>query len=243
MGFVQAGLASFLVGWGQITSWKKYLAFESGGENAHLAADGSPCTDFPNLFLSLSCKTVVTNIRKRPDFCATGQWEVVTQRDGKEETAVFDAVMICSGHHIYPNLPLDHFPGKLRVCNSSTTMQTGTHLLFKCFFPAKNAFPALKSVFSLGVLLTVGSVQESKTCFLRKKTQYTNCDKAGTLLLEVMLVFPGKNDLSVSFNRSFFTKEFHKTLLLAFFHSFLYKKLCTFYHTCVYRHIIEKNSR
>lgn len=140
---------------------------------------------------------MVTNIRKRPDFCATGQWEVVTQRDGKEETAVFDAVMICSGHHIYPNLPLDHFPGKLRVCNSSTTMQTGTRLPFKCFFPAKNAFPALKSVFSLGVLLTVGSVQESKTCFLRKKTQYTNCDKAGTLLVEVMLVFPGKNDFRV----------------------------------------------
>ncbi|NWZ22045.1 FMO3 monooxygenase, partial [Asarcornis scutulata] len=71
-----------------------------------------------DLLRHIRFKTVVTNIRKRPDFRATGQWEVVTQRDGKEETAVFDAVMICSGHHIYPNLPLDHFPGieKFKGC-------------------------------------------------------------------------------------------------------------------------------
>ncbi|XP_074008830.1 flavin-containing monooxygenase 3-like isoform X2 [Numenius arquata] len=57
--------------------------------------------------------TLVTKVKKRPDFSVTGQWEVVTQRDGKEETAVFDAVMVCSGHHVYPNLPLAEFPGKL----------------------------------------------------------------------------------------------------------------------------------
>lgn len=71
-----------------------------------------------DLLRHIHFKTLVTKIRKRPDFRATGQWEVVTQRDGKEEAAVFDAVMICSGHHIYPNLPLDHFPGieKFKGC-------------------------------------------------------------------------------------------------------------------------------
>uniref|UniRef100_G3USR9 Flavin-containing monooxygenase n=2 Tax=Meleagris gallopavo TaxID=9103 RepID=G3USR9_MELGA len=65
--------------------------------------------------------TMVTKIRKRPDFSATGQWEVVTRRDGKEEAAVFDAVMICTGHHVYPNLPLAHFPGKLNELDSAIT--------------------------------------------------------------------------------------------------------------------------
>ncbi|NXE04196.1 FMO3 monooxygenase, partial [Lophotis ruficrista] len=63
-------------------------------------------------------KTLVTKIKKRPDFSVTGQWEVVSQRDGKEETAIFDAVMVCSGHHVYPNLPLTDFPGiqKFKGC-------------------------------------------------------------------------------------------------------------------------------
>uniref|UniRef100_A0A8C8S6H1 Flavin-containing monooxygenase n=1 Tax=Pelusios castaneus TaxID=367368 RepID=A0A8C8S6H1_9SAUR len=56
-------------------------------------------------------KTVVSNIKKRPDFSVTGQWDVVTKQGGKEESAVFDAVMVCSGHHVYPNFPSDCFPG------------------------------------------------------------------------------------------------------------------------------------
>ncbi|NXK52088.1 FMO3 monooxygenase, partial [Chauna torquata] len=62
-----------------------------------------------DLLRHIRFKTLVTKIKKCPDFCARGQWEVVTERDGKEEVAVFDAVMICSGHHVYPNLT--HFPG------------------------------------------------------------------------------------------------------------------------------------
>lgn len=42
----------------------------------------------------------------------TGQWEVISEKDGKQESTIFDAVMICSGHHVYPNLPTDSFPGK-----------------------------------------------------------------------------------------------------------------------------------
>ncbi|XP_062437033.1 flavin-containing monooxygenase 3-like [Rhea pennata] len=63
-------------------------------------------------------KTLVTKIKKRPNFSVTGQWDVVTEKEGKEETEVFDAVMICSGHHVYPNLPVAHFPGiqKFKGC-------------------------------------------------------------------------------------------------------------------------------
>lgn len=88
----------------------------SGGDNG---CSGSPRALLTPL--SLSFKTLVTKIRKRPDFSATGQWEVVTQKDGKEEAAVFDAVMVCSGHHVYPNLPLAHFPGKLSERDSAIT--------------------------------------------------------------------------------------------------------------------------
>ncbi|XP_066479071.1 putative dimethylaniline monooxygenase [N-oxide-forming] 6 [Tiliqua scincoides] len=56
-------------------------------------------------------KTLVINIKKNPNFSVTGQWDIVTEKDGKEELHVFDAVMICSGHHVYPNLPVNNFPG------------------------------------------------------------------------------------------------------------------------------------
>ncbi|XP_054021432.1 flavin-containing monooxygenase 3 [Dryobates pubescens] len=63
------------------------------------------------LLRHIQFKTLVTKVRKHPNFSVTGQWEVVTQRDGKEETSAFDAVMVCSGHQVYPNLPLADFPG------------------------------------------------------------------------------------------------------------------------------------
>lgn len=40
---------------------------------------------------------------------------VVTEKDGKQDSLLFDAVMICSGHHVYPNMPTDSFPGKLEI--------------------------------------------------------------------------------------------------------------------------------
>lgn len=64
-----------------------------------------------NLLKYIQFKTLVSSINKHPDFSVTGQWYVTTERNGKKETAVFDAVMICSGHHVYPNLPKDSFPG------------------------------------------------------------------------------------------------------------------------------------
>ncbi|NWV00222.1 FMO1 monooxygenase, partial [Upupa epops] len=55
--------------------------------------------------------TTVMSIRKRPDFPTTGQWEVVTEVDGKQTSHVFDAVMVCSGNFSEPSLPLHCFPG------------------------------------------------------------------------------------------------------------------------------------
>uniref|UniRef100_A0A8D0DP62 Flavin-containing monooxygenase n=1 Tax=Salvator merianae TaxID=96440 RepID=A0A8D0DP62_SALMN len=56
-------------------------------------------------------KTTVRSIRKHPLFTATGQWIVDTETNGQCASAVFDAVMVCSGRYAELNLPLDSFPG------------------------------------------------------------------------------------------------------------------------------------
>ncbi|MBZ3881827.1 Dimethylaniline monooxygenase [N-oxide-forming] 5 [Sciurus carolinensis] len=48
---------------------------------------------------------------KRPDFSTLGQWEVVTECEGKKEANIFDGVMVCTGHHTNAHLPLESFPG------------------------------------------------------------------------------------------------------------------------------------
>ncbi|PNJ42705.1 dimethylaniline monooxygenase [N-oxide-forming] 4 isoform X1 [Pongo abelii] len=55
--------------------------------------------------------TTVHSVTKRPDFSETGQWDVVTETEGKQNRAVFDAVMVCTGHFLNPHLPLEAFPG------------------------------------------------------------------------------------------------------------------------------------
>ncbi|KAM3915361.1 flavin-containing monooxygenase 5-like isoform 1-T3 [Leptodactylus fuscus] len=64
-----------------------------------------------NLLNHIQFKTTVCSIKRSPNFSTTGQWIVITEKEGKQETALFDAVMICSGHHTFPNLPLSSFPG------------------------------------------------------------------------------------------------------------------------------------
>ncbi|XP_069718528.1 flavin-containing monooxygenase 5-like [Phaenicophaeus curvirostris] len=64
-----------------------------------------------NLLRHIRFKTSVCRMAKCPDFATTGQWEVVTESDGKQETAVFDAVLVCTGHHTEAHLPLSTFPG------------------------------------------------------------------------------------------------------------------------------------
>ncbi|XP_036377168.1 flavin-containing monooxygenase 5-like [Megalops cyprinoides] len=57
-------------------------------------------------------QTNVRSVKQRPDFSRSGQWEVVTEnREGQQEKHIFDAVIVCSGHYSYPNLPLKDFPG------------------------------------------------------------------------------------------------------------------------------------
>ncbi|XP_074525279.1 flavin-containing monooxygenase 5-like [Halichoeres trimaculatus] len=56
--------------------------------------------------------TKVLQVKQRSDFAHSGQWDVETEnKEGKKEKHIFDAVMICIGHHCNPNLPLDDFPG------------------------------------------------------------------------------------------------------------------------------------
>lgn len=64
-----------------------------------------------DLLKYIQFQTTVISVKKRPDFASSGQWEVCVQSGGKEQRAVFDAVMVCSGHHIQPHLPLKSFPG------------------------------------------------------------------------------------------------------------------------------------
>ncbi|KAL1022479.1 hypothetical protein UPYG_G00028270 [Umbra pygmaea] len=57
-------------------------------------------------------QTKVLQVKPRPDFTHSGQWDVeIETRKGEKERQVFDAVMICIGHHCHPNLPLNDFPG------------------------------------------------------------------------------------------------------------------------------------
>ncbi|NXR07108.1 FMO5 monooxygenase, partial [Semnornis frantzii] len=56
-------------------------------------------------------RTSVCRVSKRPDFATTGQWDVVTECEGKQEESVFDAVLVCTGHHTEAHLPLSTFPG------------------------------------------------------------------------------------------------------------------------------------
>uniref|UniRef100_A0A8B9TKN7 Flavin-containing monooxygenase n=1 Tax=Anas platyrhynchos TaxID=8839 RepID=A0A8B9TKN7_ANAPL len=55
--------------------------------------------------------TSVCRVSKRPDFASTGRWEVVTESEGKQQSDVFDAVLVCTGHHTDAHLPLHTFPG------------------------------------------------------------------------------------------------------------------------------------
>ncbi|KAM9384188.1 flavin-containing monooxygenase 5-like isoform 1-T2 [Pholidichthys leucotaenia] len=56
--------------------------------------------------------TKVLQIKQKSDFSHSGQWVVETEsKNGKKDRHIFDAVMICIGHHCQPNFPLHDFPG------------------------------------------------------------------------------------------------------------------------------------
>lgn len=62
------------------------------------------------------------SVTKRPDFSETGQWDVVTETEGKRDRAVFDAVMVCTGQFLSPHLPLESFPGESILPETITTL-------------------------------------------------------------------------------------------------------------------------
>ncbi|XP_056384059.1 dimethylaniline monooxygenase [N-oxide-forming] 2-like [Hyla sarda] len=63
-----------------------------------------------NLLKYIQFETVVTSVRKCKDFVSSGQWSITTEKDSKPETSVFDAVMVCSGHHTDQYYPLESYP-------------------------------------------------------------------------------------------------------------------------------------
>lgn len=64
-----------------------------------------------DLLKYIQFQTTVLSVKRRPNFSSSGQWEVVTECKGQEQRNIFDAVMVCSGHHILPHIQLESFPG------------------------------------------------------------------------------------------------------------------------------------
>lgn len=65
-----------------------------------------------DLLRHIRLKTKVLQIKPRTDFSRSGRWDVeIETKDGQKEKHIFDAVLICVGHHCQPHLPLHDFPG------------------------------------------------------------------------------------------------------------------------------------
>ncbi|NWH73387.1 FMO4 monooxygenase, partial [Piaya cayana] len=64
-----------------------------------------------DLLQHIRFKTTALSVMKCPDFTTSGQWEVLTETDGVQQSHIFDAVMVCAGHYQEPYLPLASFPG------------------------------------------------------------------------------------------------------------------------------------
>ncbi|XP_054836304.1 flavin-containing monooxygenase 1-like [Eublepharis macularius] len=64
-----------------------------------------------NLWKYIQFQTTVISIKKLPDFSTSGQWDVITETNGKQNSDVFDAVMVCIGFVTEPLLPLKSYPG------------------------------------------------------------------------------------------------------------------------------------
>lgn len=68
--------------------------------------------DHFQLLKHIRFNTKVLQVKQKSDFSHSGEWVVETEnKDGKKEKHIFEAVMICIGHHCYPNMPLHDFPG------------------------------------------------------------------------------------------------------------------------------------
>ncbi|XP_054708902.1 flavin-containing monooxygenase 5-like [Uloborus diversus] len=66
----------------------------------------------------------VIKVEKAENYAQSGKWAVSVKSTGEQdsETNIFDGVMVCAGHHIYPHVPnfngLEEFKGKVRHTHS-----------------------------------------------------------------------------------------------------------------------------
>lgn len=70
----------------------------------------------------LYLQTTVCSVTQCPDFSESGRWDVVTETEGKQYRAVFDAVLVCTGHFLNPHLPLESFPGESFLPETLSTL-------------------------------------------------------------------------------------------------------------------------
>ncbi|NXR90742.1 FMO5 monooxygenase, partial [Hypocryptadius cinnamomeus] len=122
-----------------------------------------------DLLRHIRFRTSVCRVSKRPDFASSGQWEVVTESEGKQEAAVFDAVLVCSGHHTNAHLPLSSFPvcpthlrqapspccwpstcWALQLLTKAGGLSTGGGLASECQGKKPGEFSAVESLFGWG---------------------------------------------------------------------------------------------
>ncbi|XP_068096016.1 dimethylaniline monooxygenase [N-oxide-forming] 2-like [Hyperolius riggenbachi] len=64
-----------------------------------------------NLLKYIQFKTAVCQVEKDANFSVTGQWKVTTECKGERRTAIFDAVLVCTGEYADANMPMDTLPG------------------------------------------------------------------------------------------------------------------------------------
>lgn len=70
-----------------------------------------------DLYKFIRFRTKVVDLRKTSDFDETGKWEILFQELSSADpdavkTEVYDAVMLCVGHHSEPSWPTPSFPGQ-----------------------------------------------------------------------------------------------------------------------------------
>ncbi|CAH2311806.1 dimethylaniline monooxygenase [N-oxide-forming] 2 isoform X1 [Pelobates cultripes] len=56
-------------------------------------------------------KTEVCCVTKHSDFSSSGQWEIITEKNGSQRKTIFDAILVGNGHFFKPYLPMDSLPG------------------------------------------------------------------------------------------------------------------------------------
>lgn len=71
----------------------------------HLAAYFQNYASHFDLYPLIQFKTLVKHCERNAD----GSWTVITQKNGEETTAQFDALAVCNGHHWLPRMP--EYPG------------------------------------------------------------------------------------------------------------------------------------